>query len=72
MKKEKLEHLVTTRMVEGKCSREKQYEKMLDGLTKCLKVGQVTEPGKATRDRDAWKVMITMLKSTAPDSLIIR
>ena len=39
-------------------SRRKQREKMLDGLTKCLKVGRVTEEFKATRERDALKVMI--------------
>ena len=37
---------------------ETQREKMLDGLTKWLKVGRVTEALKATRDRDAWKVTI--------------
>ena len=44
---------------------------MLDGLTKWLKVGRVTEALEASRDRDAWKVMIAYakLKSTAPDWL---
>ena len=32
---------------------EKQHEKMLDGLTKWLKVGGVTGALKATMDRDA-------------------
>ena len=54
-RKEKLEHLVTTEMIEGKRSREKQGEKMLDGLTNKLKVGQVTDALKASRNRDAWK-----------------
>ena len=45
-------------MVEGKCSKGKQLEKMLDGLTKRLKVGRVMNTPKATRDRDAWKVKI--------------
>ena len=54
MRREK-KHLVRTGMVEGKCSKGKQHEKMLDGLMKRLRVGRVT---KATRDRDAWKVKI--------------
>ena len=45
-------------MIERKCSRGKQHEKMLDGLRKRLKVGRVTKALKATRDRDAWKVKI--------------
>ena len=40
----------------------KKCEKMFDGLTKWSKVGQVTEALKETRDRDAWKVMITYAK----------
>ena len=43
MRREKLEHLVTTGMNEGKGSRGKQPKKMLDGLTKWLKVGRVIE-----------------------------
>ena len=35
---------------------------MLDGLTKWLKVGGVTEVMEATRDRDAWKVMVAYAK----------
>ena len=57
MRRETLEHLLTTAMMERK-----QHEKMLDGLTKWLKVGQVTEPPKAARDRNAWKAMITYAK----------
>ena len=37
-RREKLEHLVTTGMVKGKCNRGKQREKMFTGLTKWLKV----------------------------------
>ena len=61
MRGEKLEHLVKIGMIEGKC-RGKQHEKMLDGLTKQLKVGRVTEVLKARRDRDTWKVMIAYAK----------
>ena len=39
-----------------------QGKKMLDGLTKWLKVGRVTEALEATWDRDAWKVMIVYAK----------
>ena len=60
----KLEHLESTGWNDrGKCSRGKQLEKMLDGLTKRLKLERVTEALKASMDRDAWKV----IKSTAPD-----
>ena len=58
MRREKLEYLVMNGIIEGKCSKGKQPEKMLDGLTKRLKVGRVTDALKAMRDRDAWKVMI--------------
>ena len=43
MRKEKPEYLMTTEMIGGKRSRGKQHEKMLDGLTKWLKVGRVRE-----------------------------
>ena len=58
-RREKLEHIVITGMIAEKCSAGKQHEKILDGLTKWLKVGRVKEALKATRDRDAWKVIIT-------------
>ena len=51
------EHLVITGMITGK-----KREKMLDGLTKWLKVHRVTQALKATRDRDARKVMIAYTK----------
>ena len=54
MRRENLEHPVTTGMIDGKRSTEKQRENMLDGLTKWLKVGRVTEALRATRIRDAW------------------
>ena len=61
MRKEKQEHLVTTRMIEEKRHRGKQSEK-LDGMKKWLKVGRVTEALKAASERDALKVMITYAK----------
>ena len=63
MRKEELEHLVTTGMMEGKCSRGKQCEKILDGLPKWLKVRRVKEALKVTKDRDTWKVMIVWAKA---------
>ena len=38
IRREKQDHLVTTGMMEGKRSRGKQHEKILDGETKCLEV----------------------------------
>ena len=69
MRREKLEHPVRTAMIEGKSREGKQCEKMLDGLTRWLKVRRVTELGalKVTRDRDAWKVMIESAKEQACD-----
>ena len=58
MRKEKLEHLITTGMMEGKRSRGKQREKMTDGLANWLGAGKVVEILKATRDRGIWKDMI--------------
>ena len=51
MRREKLEHLITTGMMEGKRSRGKQREKMTDGLADWLGAGKVVEILKATRDR---------------------
>ena len=58
MRREKLEHLITTGMMEGKRSRGKQREKMTDGLVKWLGAGKVVEILKATRDRGILKDMI--------------
>ena len=49
MRRKELEHLVTAGMIEEKGSMEKQHEKMLDGLTKWLKVGRVTEALKGQK-----------------------
>ena len=58
MRREKLEHLITTGMMEGKRSRGKQREKMTDGLVNWLGAGKVVEILKATKDRGIWKDMI--------------
>ena len=63
MRREKLEHLVTTGMIKEKLSRGKQPEKVLDGLTKWLNVGCMTDALKATRDTDTWKVMTAYPKA---------
>ena len=47
------------------CSRGKHREKMLDGLRKCLQVGQVTDVLRETRNRNLYKS--PTLKSTKPD-----
>ena len=53
MRREKLEHLITIGMMDGKRSRGKQREKM-----NWLGAGKVVEILKATRDRGIWKHMI--------------
>ena len=58
MRREKLEHLLTTGMMVGKRSRGKLREKMTDGLVKWLGAGKVVEILKTTRDRGIWKDMI--------------
>ena len=58
MRREKLEHLITTGMMEGKRSREKQREKMTNGLANWLRADMVVKILKATRDRGIWKDMI--------------
>ena len=50
MRRKKLEHLVTTGTIKGKCSTGKQHEKMFTGLTKWLKVGKGTNARTVTRD----------------------
>ena len=50
MRREKLKHLVTTGMIEGKCHSGKWRKEMFDGLTKWLVGGQVTDTPKGSRD----------------------
>ncbi|GFN85834.1 hypothetical protein PoB_001234000 [Plakobranchus ocellatus] len=56
--REKLENLVTTGMLEGKRSRGKQREKLIEGLTDWLKAGKSLEAIEATKDRKKWRTMI--------------
>ncbi|GFN88957.1 hypothetical protein PoB_001546300 [Plakobranchus ocellatus] len=53
-----LENLVTTGMLEGKRSRGKQREKLIEGLTDWLKAGKSLEAIEATKDRKKWRTMI--------------
>ena len=55
--KKKLEHFATTGIMEGK-----QRETILDGPKKWLKVGQVTDSLKGTRDRMQGQAMIDQAK----------
>ncbi|GFO28036.1 hypothetical protein PoB_005454100 [Plakobranchus ocellatus] len=58
MRRERLENLVTTGMLEGKRSRGKQREKLIEGLTDWLKAGKSLEAIEATKDRKKWRTMI--------------
>ena len=49
-------------MIEEKPNTGKQPAKMLDGLTKWLTLRIVTHALEATRQQDAWKVMIAYAK----------
>ncbi|GFO14783.1 UDP-glucuronosyltransferase 2a1-like [Plakobranchus ocellatus] len=55
----KLEHLVTTGKFEGKRSRGRQREKIMDGLATWLAPGKVSDILAAVKDRDLWRDMIT-------------
>ena len=69
LRREKLDHLMTTQMIEEKRRGEKHREKILGGLTEWLNVGRVTDTLKAMRDRDTymWKIKLSALNSRAPD-----
>ncbi|GFO23965.1 ecdysteroid udp-glucosyltransferase [Plakobranchus ocellatus] len=58
MRRGKLEHLVTTGKVEGKRSRGRQREKIMDGLATWLGTGKVLDTLAAVKDRDLWRDMI--------------
>ena len=57
MIRQKLGHLAITGMMEGK-----QPEKMLNGSTKWLKIGQVTEALRVKKNRDARKFILAYAK----------
>ncbi|GFO32451.1 hypothetical protein PoB_005895600 [Plakobranchus ocellatus] len=58
MRRGKLEHLVTTGKFEGKRSRGRQSEKIMDGLATWLGPGKVSDILAAVKDRDLWSDMI--------------
>ncbi|GFO29708.1 hypothetical protein PoB_005621300 [Plakobranchus ocellatus] len=58
MRREKLEHLVTTGKFERKRSRGRQREKIMDGLATWLGTGKVLNTLTAVKDRDLWRDMI--------------
>ncbi|GFS08247.1 hypothetical protein ElyMa_006589900 [Elysia marginata] len=58
MRREKLEHLITTGKLDGKRGRGKQREKMMDGLKRWLGSGSSTETMTAMGHRELWRNMI--------------
>ncbi|GFO13202.1 hypothetical protein PoB_003970700 [Plakobranchus ocellatus] len=58
MRRGKLEHLVTTGKFEGKRSRGRQREKIMDGLATWLGTGKVLDTLTAVKDRDLWRDMV--------------
>ncbi|GFO45731.1 hypothetical protein PoB_007223600 [Plakobranchus ocellatus] len=58
MRRGKLKHLVTTGKFEGKRSRGRQREKIMDGLATWLGTGKVLDTLAAVKDRDLWRDMI--------------
>ncbi|GFN74347.1 hypothetical protein PoB_000085300 [Plakobranchus ocellatus] len=69
MRREKLENLVTTGMLEGKRSRGKQREKLIEGLADWLKAGKSLEAIEATKDRKKWRTMIANAAGSTETSL---
>lgn len=58
MRKESLEHRVTTAKIDGKRSRGRQREKITDSLAAWMEVKSTTELLRVTQDRDVWKDVI--------------
>ncbi|GFO14574.1 eukaryotic translation initiation factor 3 subunit f [Plakobranchus ocellatus] len=58
MRRGKLEHLVTTGKFEGKRSRGRQREKIMDGLATWLGPGKVSDILAAVKDKDLWRDVI--------------
>ena len=58
IRRDGLEHLVTTGILEGKRGRGRQREKILDGLTSWLGAQRVTDILSTKKDREAWRGMI--------------
>ncbi|GFO08669.1 endonuclease-reverse transcriptase [Plakobranchus ocellatus] len=62
MRREGLENLDTTGRMEGKKSRGRQREKMLDGMTSWMGTKRVTDILSESWDRESWKDMIANAK----------
>ncbi|GFO30292.1 hypothetical protein PoB_005679700 [Plakobranchus ocellatus] len=58
MRRGKLEHLVTTGKFEGKRSRGRQREKIMDGLATWLGTGNMLDTLTDVKDRDLWRDII--------------
>ena len=58
IRRDGLEHLVTTGMLEGKRGRGRQREKILDGLISWFGVKRVTDILLTMKDREYWRGMI--------------
>ena len=54
-----MEHLVTTGKIDGKGSRGRQREKMIDGLATWMNTDTPRKTLNSVWDRDGWKSMIT-------------
>ncbi|GFR63281.1 endonuclease-reverse transcriptase [Elysia marginata] len=62
MRREGLENLITTGRMEGKKSRGRQREKMLDGMTSWMGTKRVTDALSEAWDRESWKDTIANAK----------
>ena len=58
MRKEKLEHLIMTGKIEGRKSRGRQREKLLDSITRWLQEKSRTDVLQKTRNRQEWHDLI--------------
>ena len=58
MRRKELEHLVTTGKIDGKRSRGRQREKILDSMTVWLQKDKPTQTIWCTWNRERWKSMV--------------
>jgi hypothetical protein len=57
IRKEQIEHIVTTGNISDRRDRGRQREKILDGLAKCLGERSITEMINKAKDRNGWRYM---------------
>ncbi|GFR88765.1 retrovirus-related Pol polyprotein LINE-1 [Elysia marginata] len=67
MRREGFKNLITTGRMEGKKSRGRQREKMLDGMTSWMGTKRVTDALSETWNRESWKDMIANAKALDDD-----